>query len=57
LMMMQSGLALTTCSHDRLVQLCLSEAKMLVPPPSEISALGRARPGPVKAVPYAGTPA
>ncbi len=47
-MMMHPGSALTTCSHDTLVQLCLSEAKMLVPPPSVISALGMARPGPVK---------
>ena len=31
-----------------MVQLCLSPAKMLVPPPRVIRAVGMARPGPVK---------
>jgi len=47
-MMMHCGSALTTCSQETEVQLCLSEAKMLTPPPAAISALGMARPGPVK---------
>ena len=46
-MMMHCGSAATTCSHDTEVQLCLRPAKMLVPPPSVMSALGMARPGPV----------
>jgi hypothetical protein len=52
LMMMHSGSALTTCSHHTLVQLCLSEAKIFAPPPSVISALGMARPGPVRVPRY-----
>jgi hypothetical protein len=47
-MMMHWGWALTTCSQDTEVRLCLSVPKMLVPPPRLISALSVARPGPVK---------
>ena len=47
MMMMHCGWAATTCSQETEVQLCLSEAKMLVPPPRLISAVGMASPGPV----------
>ena len=47
MMMMHCGLAATTCSQETEVQLCLSDPKMLVPPPRLIRALIMARPGPV----------
>jgi hypothetical protein len=47
MMMMHCGLRATTCSQDTDVQLRRSPAKMSVPPPSRISALGIASPGAV----------